>query len=522
MMIENTFLSDRAWLTRNRAYLIGLVACSIAFVIWSMPTLAALHVRWISSGFQHGYPIAVLSLFLIVLAIARGEINFRSPSIYGLIALVTCLVLTIISLAATVAIVPQLIIPAAFLSLVWVSIGGFAARRLIVPVMFVYFAIPFWQLFESLSIVDVSLNEFLRQLTIMVVTAIIRLTSIPALIEGDLVQIPDGTFHIADGCSGRGFFITGLELSIFYGLVYLRTWRHRIAVVMVVAVASLIGNWLRVLMIILIGHFSEMQSSLVEDHSTFGWIVFLIALAPALMFGRRLEDVEQRSGVPVVRQLRESRLKSAWVPAVAALLLISAAMLDRRTMQLYESDSVATEIDLPRFAEWQPVDVWAGDTRPCFVGAAADVAVIYQRNKVKLGVYLANFPVQKQGQEAIYYANNPAGCEVAHAQSHAVNISVAPGRDVFFNESKITESNQDRLVWHGLMVAGKNGSGALAAKFAQAVGAIKGRVDAQVLVFSIECADDCSIAREELAQFAGTAAEGLYNAAASSTVTIKE
>src|SRR5690606_8194014 len=42
--------------------------------------------------------------------------------------------------------------------------------------------------------------------------------------------------------------------------------------------------WIRIFILILVGYHTEMESSLMEDHETFGWIVFALICFPAIYF----------------------------------------------------------------------------------------------------------------------------------------------------------------------------------------------------------------------------------------------
>jgi hypothetical protein len=66
------------------------------------------------------------------------------------------------------------------------------------------------------------------------------------------------------------------------------------------------------------------------------------------------------------------------------------------------------------------------------------------------------------------------------------------------------------LVWVGVRVAGQPADSALAAKALQIAGAIRGRRDAQAMVLTAVCRDDCSSARSALSRFAAAAANPLY------------
>jgi exosortase/archaeosortase family protein len=52
---------------------------------------------------------------------------------------------------------------------------------------------------------------------------------------------------------------------------------------------ALLGNWLRIISIVIVGHVTEMQSPLVSDHGTFGWLIFAALLTIWMMAMNKIE-----------------------------------------------------------------------------------------------------------------------------------------------------------------------------------------------------------------------------------------
>jgi exosortase/archaeosortase family protein len=116
------------------------------------------------------------------------------------------------------------------------------------------------------------------------VGSLVKTIDMPAVIDGNSIFIPSGEIVIADGCSGLRYFT--ISLAIGYVISYLNGYTGR-KLITTLAVAALIGlftNWLRIFLLVIIGHETNMQSSLMSDHEYFGWILFALAAAPALYF----------------------------------------------------------------------------------------------------------------------------------------------------------------------------------------------------------------------------------------------
>lgn len=70
------------------------------------------------------------------------------------------------------------------------------------------------------------------------------------------------------------------------------------ATIFIAAALGLLANWLRIYILVLIGYHTEMQSSLMNDHETFGWVVFAFILIPAIYFSPMLKPQSTALAIP--------------------------------------------------------------------------------------------------------------------------------------------------------------------------------------------------------------------------------
>ena len=100
--------------------------------------------------------------------------------------------------------------------------------------------------------------------------------AIPALIDGYRIVLPSGTLVVADGCAGLNYLLVSLVIGSYFAYISYSRWRYRLLVCLLAVLTALIGNWVRVFALVLIGYYSEMESSLVYNHGFFGWVVFAV------------------------------------------------------------------------------------------------------------------------------------------------------------------------------------------------------------------------------------------------------
>jgi EpsI family protein len=407
-----------------------------------------------------------------------------------------------------------LFLPLVWPSAVWAGTGATNARRLAVPLLYFYFAVPLWDAF----------NTPLQRLTVSVVSAWLRAAAIPAYIDGNFIHLPNGTFEVAGGCSGLHFVVAGLALAALAGLLHHERWRERALLAAAALVASVVANWLRVYTVVVAGYLSDMQNYLVaKNHYYFGWALFVVCWLPVMILDRRL----QRSAAAGAASSRATAQagsapsgasadptatrRAAFVPHVGAALAVVVLGAGIWISFALEAPPVVARpatADLPVVAGWRELGEWSDERRPVFVGATTETSGRYVRDGLEVAVFIARYAAQGQDHEVVYYANRPEG-EGAEIVSRATVDG--PGRDAPFAELEVADRGGGRrLVRLGLRVAGRPAVGQIQAKLLQAAGVLRGRRDAEALVLSASCAEDCGRARAALDEFARGAADLLY------------
>ena len=148
------------------------------------------------------------------------------------------------------------------------------------PPVVIWFMFPIWGV----------LTAPLQALSVKAVNFLMTFSSIPTYVEGNFVHIPVGVFEIAGGCSGLRYFIVSLLISILFVYLNISRVKRACLFILVALLGALIVNWIRIVILIYVGHFTEMQSSMMEDHNALGWYLYVPYLFALMAFGRRLSD----------------------------------------------------------------------------------------------------------------------------------------------------------------------------------------------------------------------------------------
>ncbi|WP_276206940.1 exosortase/archaeosortase family protein [Oceanicoccus sagamiensis] len=256
---------------------VGILLILLALFIAYSSTFNVLYQRWITfdESLSHGLLIWVLFFYLIWIycPLPKVENNLAVKSV-AIILLVVCSLLWFLFNQIQIYILAQVILlPILFFAIAAAYSFG-SAIYLLGPISFLLFALPVWD----------HLNNLLLDLSSLVVGAVVHWMGIPALVEGNNILLPFGSMLIADGCSGIRYFIVSIAIAYFLCCINGYRWSHRLLVLVGAVLLGLLINWIRIVILVVVGYTSEMQSPLIADHEYFGWGLFIVCCFPFMYF----------------------------------------------------------------------------------------------------------------------------------------------------------------------------------------------------------------------------------------------
>ncbi len=492
---------------------LALLLAAGAVGLW--PLLLLLHANWTAwyGPSEHGYLVLALAAWMAVRHWRAAPPAQLAPAWWGagglLLVLAALAALELLFINST----RLTLLPLFALTAVLLVFGRSAALRLFWPAAFLYFALPQWW----------AINSVLQSLTTAIVTRLVAWTGIPAFIEGNFVHIPAGVFEIASGCSGLNYVVVGLALAAFYALMYLRQWRHWLQLLLIAGVLSLVSNWVRVYLLILVGHLSDMQHYLITvEHHLFGWALFLVFMIPMLLAARRLEERELRSlpaPEPTTPEPIAPESTTPQPPAprptvsptvVPAALLAAVLLLIPRAFTAGESPGVQPSLPLPAtLGGWVTAPAGEHDWRPRYVNASDDQVSVRLPSGAVVEVYRGVYVRQDTEHRLVRGDNDPLGPGFRLADTRRVE-DIGDGRVPAALEFRGTLAGRERLVWRYHLAGGIPAVGALETKLAELRGVLAGRRDGVVIAVSTECRPDCAAARAALSRLLAAAADELH------------
>jgi EpsI family protein len=474
-------------LLQHRSMLAPVIALATILAVGTLglwPTLAALARIWVQMlDYHHGFLVVAVTLGWLF---TRRELINASPirtEWKPLVPLAIAVLAWIIAFRANSELMQQLLVPVLLQLAVLASLGRRIARLTLAPLAYLYFAIPVWE----------HLLPLLQWLTTQVSESALRLMGVATQVDGHSVTIPEGTFDIVEGCSGKRYLVIGLAFATMAGVTYDVRGRGRVILLVIATLAALVTNWLRVSTVIYVGHVSNMQHYLVaREHLSFGYALFIPLMVLILLVARRLQHHGDAKSARVDQGDNAMRPGATVLSATAVLLLtpLLAASI-KQTL-----DAPVALLSLPVMTgTWQGPLPASLRWQPQFVGAAGDRRAAYASANGRIEVYYNVYGPQSPGHELVHFHNT-----IVPSDWTIISRSALPGSGPML----VIAQDADGTRWvvaQELRVGGLKATSPALAQIFYGVQAMWRAVPSGAVVLAAACEPDCEQARANLLEF---------------------
>ena len=479
---------------------LALGSLLILVMVFYRQTVANILTKWnqLQLGeFAHGYLVLAISLYLVFSK--RKQLSALRPceNPLALIALAASSLLWLVATLVDVQMVQEFALLLVLMFVIWTVTGSRIARQLLLPVLFLGFAISIWS----------PLSPLLQQLTADVVFWLTRAAGVPAMRLDYRIVLPAGSLSIEEACSGLRYLLAALTLSVLYAYLNYQDTRARILVVVIAAVAAVTSNIVRVFIVVYLAYRSDMQHPWVSDHLAFGWWLFggmlLLLMAIDILLSRRRLT---RSGVilPVVtaeagQACSHGGLYRGGVLLLAAMLVVSgpviASLLERQA-----NTGQTIKIELPAGIQgWSGPMVTADSWQPRFHGAVSSKQAYHKNGRTVL-LFMARYAAQSQGRELVSDLNSVADQSMWQLQYAHARV-IEDGDQTLLEQRMRTATGQQRLVWYWYRVAGVPTTNRYMAKLLQVYGLLVADPEAALVAVATDIEGDLQDARQQLSDF---------------------
>lgn len=249
----------------------------------------------------------------------------------------------------------------------------------------------------------------LQMVTAGLVIMLVRLSGIPAFIDGVFIDTPAGLFEVAEACSGVKFLIAMIAFGLLVANICFRRWPRRVAFFAFCLAVPVLANGVRAWATVFAAQYVGAERATGFDHIVYGWVFFGVVIALVLasawrFFDRPVDDpiidAAEIEASPLVARL-EAHGFAPWGTLLAIAAVAGGAQLWAHAASDL-SAPMPPRITLPEVTGWRRIaytpQVW---WQPRAAGADHRLLGRYaDAHGRQVDVFLALYASQDEGREA--------------------------------------------------------------------------------------------------------------------------
>jgi EpsI family protein len=314
--------------------------------------------------------------------------------------------------------------------------------------------------------------------------------------SGNTIEIASGVFEVAPGCSGTNFLLCALSVSLLMGEIYSLRLRGRLALITTGIAIAMAANWFRIVTLVVLGDRTRMQSYLVaEEHYTFGWAAFAVALFAWILVVSRVLDKHREHTAEARSNSNADRIKSNGGNTIAAILALTIAAIGTvwiaAMADLPKSREPTMAEVLPAIPGWNGPLAEEGFWRPKFLGSDREWQGMYRSGGTDVLVYRNAYLSETPGRELVSSQNRltPDGWQLRQTREGRIAIATEP-------------TGEEWLIASWMLVGDGVADNAIRAKIMKAFYLLRRMpVPAGITVVATPCDDDCDAANAAVGSF---------------------
>ncbi len=304
----------------GRGWAVPLVALAVALAAWGAlfaeEVVAAVAVWESSTAYNHCWLILPIALWLGWQRRARLAGLVPRPSAWMALLLAPLAFGWLLAERLGIMEGRQLAALAIAVTMTVAILGLRFGRAMAAPLGYLVFLVPF----GAFSV------PLLQRVTAGIIEFLLGFTGIPHYVDDIIIEIPAGTFLVAEACAGLRFLIATVAFGALYALVMFRSTRRRLVVMALSVAVPIVANGLRGFGLVLLGHYSGSAAAVDADNVLYGWVFFSIVLLLLILAGLPFrEDAAVPAAAPVAAFPPPAARGPLAVALVAVLAMLGAA-----------------------------------------------------------------------------------------------------------------------------------------------------------------------------------------------------
>ncbi|MCM8738609.1 exosortase A [Azospirillum sp. A1-3] len=419
-----------------------------------------------STAFNHGVLILPIALVLIwrrrlALAALRPQ-----PEPWALLPLALGSLGWLLGSVAEAKLAMQLGFVGMLIAVTVATLGARVAWCIRFPLLFLFTMVPFG---------DVLVPQ-LQAVTAGFAVALLRLLHIPVFLDGVIIELPSGRFHVAEACAGLRFMIANVVMAVLFAHLAFRRWWKSVLFVALGGVVPIIANGLRAFGIIMIAHLSGNQAAVEADHVIYGWGFFVVIMLLLLAIGNRFADAAPPGETAAPLSAPSAPARWVWGMAVAPVLAIAVGPVYALSLDRVSPGAGLSALPAPLApVGWQERTADASrhpsPWRPGFADADARRLTVFQKDGRQVELFVAYYSHERPQAKLVRYENR---FDDDPWMRVGLDHHSLPGTDVPAIYERLAGPAGQRTVLYWYWVDGRLVSSALEAKLRRIVATLGG------------------------------------------------
>jgi exosortase A len=471
------------WRTSLLLWLLTIAA--IALVFWNS-CVSLFHI-W-NDNVSYQYCFLILPIIGWLIYERRKELVQLTPrpSLWGVAAFSGAALIWLLGEAGDINLVRHAALIFMLQSTVLAMFGFEILRATLFPTIFAAFMIPAGEQFVAP----------LQKVTAWFCIKLLALFNIPFTTDGLFIHVPNGTFEVAEACSGIRYLTTMVALGAVYANLSFKSALRRAIVMIMAVVFPVVANGIRAWGIIALAYVSDNKIATGVDHILYGWVFFVLVMLLFMAACWRFSDRPVTMAAINLATFKRSNTSAPtwnWAAMCIGLMVIMFGALSyANVMRTRPATLQSPVLALGAITGWGASDhVDRVDYLPVYKNASAEKMQLLGDGEGRfIQLYMAVYDSQSEGREMIVYGN---GVFQNATDGHddwvwtdnmsppPLKYAPAPSAMTIYKHETV------RDVWQWFYVNGKVITSPSAAKLEVAKARLLGgRTDAATLVISTE------------------------------------
>lgn len=458
---------------------------TLVLMFWS--TCASLFHIW-NGNVSYQYCFLILPIIAWLVYERRKELAQLVPrtSLWGVAAFAGAALLWLLGEAGDINLIRHAALIFMLQATVLAVFGFDILRATLFPTLFAAFMIPAGEQFVAP----------LQKVTAWFCVKLLALFQIPFTTDGLFIHVPNGTFEVAEACSGIRYLTTMVALGAVYANLSFKSTLRRTIVMVMAVVFPVVANGIRAWGIIALAYYSDNKIATGVDHILYGWVFFVLVMLLFMAACWRFAD--RPTTMPAINL---SSFKMAATPApsrswiassIGLIAVVAATILYAQVMRTRPATIQSPVLAFGAVAGWLPSDhTDRVDYTPIYKNASATKMQLLSDNEGRfVQMYMAVYDRQSESREMVGYGNGPFQVATDENDDWVWTDNMVPPKLAASPAPyavTVYKHQMVRDVWQWFYVNGKIFNSPSAAKLETAkTRLLGGRTDAATLILSSE------------------------------------